>query len=154
MFDADGRLANWWTADDLEHFRAAGAQLAAQYDAYAPFPDLHVNGRQTLSENIADVAGLAAAYDGWRASLGGAAPPEAAGFTGPQQFFLAYRPELADQVARAGAAPGAHHRRARAGRVPRRHRAQSRCVVRGVRRPAGPPALPAAGAARARLVRM
>jgi predicted metalloendopeptidase len=90
MFDADGRLSNWWTADDLEHFRAAGAQLAAQFDAYAPFPDLHVNGKQTLSENIADVAGLAAAFDGWRASLGGTAPPEAAGFTGPQQFFLAY----------------------------------------------------------------
>ena len=70
MFDADGRLANWWTKEDLEHFRTAGARLAAQYDAYAPFPDLHVNGKQTLSENIADVAGLATAYDGWRASLG------------------------------------------------------------------------------------
>ncbi|HEV8397296.1 MAG TPA: M13 family metallopeptidase [Vicinamibacterales bacterium] len=90
MFDADGRLANWWTKEDLDHFRAAGAQLASQFDAYAPFPDLHVNGTQTLSENIADVAGLAVAYDGWRASLAGAAAPEAAGFSGPQQFFLAY----------------------------------------------------------------
>jgi predicted metalloendopeptidase len=70
MFDADGRLENWWTKEDLEHFRAAGERLASQYDAYAPFPDLHVNGKQTLSENIADVAGLATAYDGWRASLG------------------------------------------------------------------------------------
>ncbi|HET9272568.1 MAG TPA: M13 family metallopeptidase [Vicinamibacterales bacterium] len=115
MFDADGRLANWWTKEDLEHFQAAGAQLAAQYDAYMPFPDLHVNGRQTLSENIADVAGLATAYDGWRASLGTAAAPELAGFTGPQQFFVAYaqswltkwrEPALRQAVITDGHAPG------------------------------------------------
>ena len=43
----------------LKHFEAASAALAAQYDTYRPFPDLAVNGRQTLGENIADVAGLA-----------------------------------------------------------------------------------------------
>ena len=67
QFDAEGRLANWWTTEDLEHFKAAGEALAAQYDAYQPFPDLAINGHQTLSENIADVAGLAAAYDAYRA---------------------------------------------------------------------------------------
>ena len=115
MFDADGRLANWWTTDDLQHFQAAGAQLAAQYDAYMPFPDLHLNGRQTLSENIADVAGLATAYDGWRASLGNAAAPAVGGFSGPQQFFLAYaqswlvkwrEPALRQAVITDGHAPG------------------------------------------------
>jgi putative endopeptidase len=115
MFDADGRFANWWTKDDLQHFQAAGAALAAQYDAYMPFPDLHVNGRQTLSENIADVAGLATAYDGWRASLGGATAPELAGFNGAQQFFLAYAqgwlikwrgPALRQAVITDGHAPG------------------------------------------------
>ena len=65
LFDAQGRLANWWTTEDFAHFEASGAQLAAQYDQYAPFPGLHVNGKQTLSENIADLAGLAAAYDAW-----------------------------------------------------------------------------------------
>jgi predicted metalloendopeptidase len=90
MFDADGKFSNWWTKEDLVHFQAAGTQLAAQYDAYKPFPDLHVNGKQTLSENIADVAGLATAYDGWKASLGGAKAAEMAGFTGAQQFFVAY----------------------------------------------------------------
>ncbi len=90
LFDASGRLANWWTAADLAHFQAAGARLEAQYDAYHPFPDLAVNGKLTLSENIADLAGLAVAYDGWRASLQGAEPPVVDGLTADQQFFLAY----------------------------------------------------------------
>ncbi len=90
LFDASGKLRNWWTKEDLAHFEASGAQLAAQYDAYRPFPDLHVNGKQTLSENIADLAGLAAAHDAWLASLGGRSAPMLQGFTGEQQFFLAY----------------------------------------------------------------
>ena len=90
LFDAEGRLRNWWTEQDFAHFRASAERLAKQYDAYAPFPDLHVNGEQTLGENIADVAGLAAAYDAYRISLGGkeAAPWE--GFTGDQQFFISF----------------------------------------------------------------
>ena len=71
QFDAQGRLANWWTPQDLEHFKAAGEALAAQYDAYRPFPDLAINGHQVLSENIADLAGLAAAYDAYHLSLNG-----------------------------------------------------------------------------------
>jgi putative endopeptidase len=58
LFDASGRLHNWWTKEDFAHFQASSARLAAQYSAYRPFPDLAVNGKQTLSENIADVAGL------------------------------------------------------------------------------------------------
>ena len=90
MFDADGRLRNWWTKADFAKFEQSGARLAAQFDAYRPFPDLHVNGKLTLSENIADVAGIAAAFDGWRASLGGKEPPVVEGLSGEQQFFLAY----------------------------------------------------------------
>jgi putative endopeptidase len=89
MFDATGRLRNWWTEADLAHFHEAGRKLAAQYDAYRPFPDAAVNGRLTLSENIADLAGLAAAYDAWKASLGAAAP-EVDGLTGDQQFFVSF----------------------------------------------------------------
>jgi len=51
------------------HFRASTAKLAAQYDTYKPFPDLSVNGKQTLAEDIADVAGVSAAYDGYHAAL-------------------------------------------------------------------------------------
>lgn len=89
-FDAKGRVRNWWTPGDLKHFQEATARLAAQYDTYKPFPDLSVNGRQTLAENIADVAGLSAAYDGYHASLDGRVAPTQDGFTGDQQFFLAF----------------------------------------------------------------
>jgi len=90
LFDSTGKLRNWWTKEDLAHFQSSGAQLAAQFDGYRPFPDLHVNGKQTLSENIADLAGLAAAHDAWMGTLGGAPAPVVKGFSGEQQFFLAY----------------------------------------------------------------
>jgi len=89
-FDSQGRLRNWWTPADLTHFEAATAQLAAQYDTYRPFPDLSVNGKQTLAENIADVAGISAAYDGYKASLAGKTVPAQDGFSGDQQFFIAF----------------------------------------------------------------
>ena len=90
LFDAAGRLNNWWTKADLDHFTASAEQLAKQYDAYRPFPDLAVNGRQTLGENIADVAGLAAAFDAYRLSLKGKPAPKVQGFTGDQQFFVSF----------------------------------------------------------------
>ena len=90
MFSATGKLENWWTPDDLAHFKAEGAKLAAEFDKYQPFPDVHENGKLTLSENIADVAGLAVAYDAYRASLGGNEAPSVQGFTGDQQFFLSF----------------------------------------------------------------
>ena len=112
LFDAAGRLASWWTADDLRHFEAAGARLVAQYDAYRPFPDLAVNGRLTLSENIADLAGLAAAYDAWREALDGAPAPVLEGLTGDQQFFLGYaqsfRDKERDQAMREGILTDGH----------------------------------------------
>jgi endothelin-converting enzyme/putative endopeptidase len=89
-FDSKGRVRNWWTPDDLAHFNSAAAALAAQYDTYKPFPDLAVNGRQTLGENIADVAGLTAAFDGYHASLKGKTAPMDGNFTGDQQFFIAF----------------------------------------------------------------
>lgn len=90
LFDATGKLNNWWTAEDLAHFRASSAALVAQYDAYQPFPDLHVNGKLTSSENIADVAGLNAAYDAYRLSNGGKEGPAVQGLSGDQQFFLSF----------------------------------------------------------------
>jgi predicted metalloendopeptidase len=90
LFDSRGRLHNWWTPADFKHFEASSAQLVAQYDGYKPFPDLAVNGKQTLGENIADLAGLAASYDAYRRSLGGRPAPEVEGFTGDQQFFISF----------------------------------------------------------------
>jgi putative endopeptidase len=90
LFDATGRLRNWWTPEDFKHFEASSAQLVKQYDAYKPFPDLAVNGQQTLGENIADLAGLAAAYGAYQRSLGGKPAPVVQGFSGDQQFFISF----------------------------------------------------------------
>lgn len=90
LFDASGRLNNWWTKEDFAHFKASSARLVEQYNAYRPLPDLAVNGKQTLSENIADVAGLAVAYDAFQLSLHGKPAPAAQGFTAAQQFFLSF----------------------------------------------------------------
>jgi putative endopeptidase len=114
QFDETGRLANWWTPSDFAHFKASGDRLAKEFDGYEALPGLHVSGRQTLSENIADVAGLSAAYDGYQASLGGKPAPTAQGLSGDQRFFLAFaqvwrfkarEPALRRQVLTDGHAP-------------------------------------------------
>ncbi len=115
LFDASGKLRNWWTPEDFKRFTAAGDALAKQYDAYEALPGLHVNGKLTLGENIADVAGLAAAYDAYTASLGGKEAPVIDGLTGDQRFFIAYaqawatkmrEPTLRQRVLTDGHAPG------------------------------------------------
>ncbi|WP_242112587.1 M13 family metallopeptidase [Luteimonas aquatica] len=90
QFDENGKLHNWWTEADLKRFDAAGDALAAQYDTYKPFPDVSVNGKLTLGENIADVAGLAAAYDAYKASQQGKEDKPLDGFSGDQRFFLGF----------------------------------------------------------------
>jgi len=90
QFGADGRLVDWWSRADFAYFRASALRLADQYSHYSPSPGIAVNGLQTLSENIADVAGLSASFDGWRASLGDSKAPVIDGLTGEQRFFLAY----------------------------------------------------------------
>jgi len=89
-FDADGRMANWWTPEDEAHFKAAGQKLVAQYSAYEPLPGLHINGQQTLGENIADVSGLTISWLAYHKSLGGKQAPVIDGLTGDQRFFLAF----------------------------------------------------------------
>src|ERR1700685_1962737 len=98
LFDAQGRLKNWWQPDDFAHFRASGARLAAQFDSYTPFADLHINGEQTLSENIADVAGLNSAYDAYRHATQGAVPLTLAGFDADQLFFLSFAQSWRDKI--------------------------------------------------------
>lgn len=97
QFDADGRLTNWWTPDDFSHFETASRRLVAQYDTYKPLPDLAVNGSQTLGENLADLAGLAAAFDAYRLSLRSTPVATRDGFTADQQFFIAYAQSWRDK---------------------------------------------------------
>jgi len=114
-FDSTGKLRNWWTPADFAHFKEQSAALAKQYDVYEPLPGLHLNGEQTLGENIADVAGLTAAYEAYRASLGGKEAPVIGGLTGDQRFFLAFAQSwrektreqaMRQQVATDGHSPG------------------------------------------------
>jgi endothelin-converting enzyme/putative endopeptidase len=103
QFDAQGRLRNWWTKADGEHFKEATAKLAAQYDSYKPFPDLAVNGQQTLSENLADLAGLSASYDAYKASSG-----KNAGEEGDREFFLGYAHSWRNKMREAAERRGIH----------------------------------------------
>ncbi|MEJ0026055.1 MAG: M13 family metallopeptidase [Rhizomicrobium sp.] len=89
-YDARGVLENWFTPDDLKAFQARGDAIAAQYDLYEPLPGLHINGRLTLGENIADIAGLAIAFKAYHISLGGKPAPVLDGLTGDQRFYIAY----------------------------------------------------------------
>jgi len=95
QYDAKGALSNWWTKDDATKFKAATAQLVAQYNTYCPAKDkagkpLCVKGDMTLGENIADLAGLTIAQDAYKLSLNGKAAPVIDGMTGDQRFFLGW----------------------------------------------------------------
>ena len=111
-FDSTGRLRNWWTEADLARFRRSSRALVLQYNGYRPFPDLALNGELELGENMADVAGLAAAYDAYRASLKGKEPPVIEGFTGDQRFFIAFaqawQGKQRDELLRARIATNGH----------------------------------------------
>ena len=98
LFDSTGVMRNWWSPADFTHFTQSGKALADQYDQYSPYPGVHVNGPLTLSENIADVAGLSAAYDAYKTSLGGKASTTMNGFSGDQRFFIAYAQAWADKA--------------------------------------------------------
>jgi predicted metalloendopeptidase len=115
LFDSTGLMRNWWTPQDFVEFKKHAKALSDQYDTYEPFPGLHVKGNLTLGENIADVAGLQAAYDAYHASLGGKEPPVIDGFTGDQRFFIAFaqgwaskmrEAALRQRIATDGHAPG------------------------------------------------
>ncbi|MGH9747242.1 MAG: M13 family metallopeptidase [Candidatus Acidiferrales bacterium] len=90
IYDAQGLLGNWWTAQDVAQYHAASAKLAAQFDGYCPLAGLCVNGKQVLTENIADLAGLLVAHDAYVLSLKGKTDAVIGGLSGEQRFFLAF----------------------------------------------------------------
>jgi len=89
-YDGTGTLKSWWTKEDGDKFDAQAKKLNAQYDAFEPFPGVHVKGDQTTGENIADLGGLLVALDAYHNSLHGQPAPVIDGLTGDQRFFLAY----------------------------------------------------------------
>ena len=102
LYDADGNLKDWWTAEDSKRFEALAEQVVRQYDGYVAVDTLHLNGKLTLGENLADLGGITIAFRAWQRSLGGKSAPVIDGFTGEQRFFLGmaqgwrrkFRPEM------------------------------------------------------------
>jgi predicted metalloendopeptidase len=90
IYDAQGRLGQWWTAEDLAKYHAAAAKLVTQFNRYCPLSDLCLDGKQVLTENIADLAGLLTAHDAYVLSLKGKTDIVINGLTGEQRFFLAF----------------------------------------------------------------
>lgn len=89
-YDMHGRLAEWWTPEDIRNFNALTAQIVKQYDGYEPLPGMHVQGALTQGENIADLAGLTVAYEAYHISLKGRKAPVIDGFSGDQRFYLGW----------------------------------------------------------------
>ncbi len=102
LFDADGNLRNWWTPEDRKAYEAQTDAVVRQYDAYEPFPGIHIQGRQTLGENLADIGGLKIAFEAWKLATAGKPQPDVDGLTAEQRFFIGFaqswrtnmRPEL------------------------------------------------------------
>jgi putative endopeptidase len=91
QFDAQGRLANWWTAGDNTQFQAKGQCVVNQFEGYFIEPGVHHNGKLVLGESIGDLAGAKIAYLAYQKSREGKGPePTIDGFTPEQQFFLAW----------------------------------------------------------------
>ena len=89
-YDAKGVFQDWWTKEDRANFHARTAALVKQYDAFEPLPGLHVIGKNTLGENIADNAGLAIALKAYHLSLNGRPAPVIDGLTGDQRLYLSF----------------------------------------------------------------
>lgn len=90
QFDEHGMLRNWWLPEDLKKFREKARLLEIQFNGYTVLDTIPVNGKLTVGENLADLAGLQAAYDAFKMTPQGKSAVEADGFTPDQRFFLAY----------------------------------------------------------------
>ena len=90
QYDAEGNLKDWWTKSDADKFNAKSEAVIKQYDAYTIFDSLHVNGHLTLGENLADLGGIAIAYDAFKMTPQGKSTEKIDGFTPDQRFFLGF----------------------------------------------------------------
>jgi putative endopeptidase len=89
-FGPDGGLKDWWTQQDAEVFKSRVTRLENQFSAFEALPGLHVNGANTIGENIGDLGGLNMAYHAYQLSLKGKPAPVIGGLTGDQRFFLSW----------------------------------------------------------------
>ncbi len=98
QFDADGKLANWWTPEDLEKFRARGQCVVSQYEGYFIEPGLHHNGKLVLGESIGDLGGANLAYRAFQKAKAQTPAPTLDGFSPEQQFFIAWGQFRSDAI--------------------------------------------------------
>jgi putative endopeptidase len=89
-YEPDGRMRRWWTAEDSARFEAAVEPIVRQFSQYEPIPGVHVDGRLTRTENVADLAGLTAAFEAYRKSLGEKAANRDLVRRGDREFFIAF----------------------------------------------------------------
>jgi len=89
-YNADGNLVDWWTKEDLTKFTALGGALADQYSALQPLPGTFVDGKFTLGENIGDLGGVNAAYDGLQLYLKNKRIGLIDNYTPEQRFFISW----------------------------------------------------------------
>ena len=110
--DENGIQRRWWKEADVAKFNAIAAHLSEQYSHYEALPGVHVNGRQTLGENIGDNGGLNVALEAYRISLKGKRAPTLDGYTGLQRFFLSwaqtYRENIRSEQLRANLSSDSH----------------------------------------------
>jgi len=105
QYDGDGSLHNWWSNIDADKFKVRANQVVEQFNGFTVLDTLHVNGKLTLGENLADLGGLNIAYEAFKKTLEGHSTKKIDGFTPDQRFFLSYaqlwrgaqRPEAAAQ---------------------------------------------------------
>lgn len=90
QYDAKGNLKSWWTAEDRKAYEARTGEVVALYDAFEPLPGLHIRGKQTLGENLADIGGLKLSYEAWKLATAGKPQPAADGLSPEQRFFVAF----------------------------------------------------------------
>ena len=93
VYDSQGRMRNWWSEEALRQFHARTQALVAQYDAFSPYAGVHVNGKRTIGENIADLSGVSLAYRAYHMYIADHPCGRSAsldGLTGDQRFFLSW----------------------------------------------------------------
>ena len=89
-YDADGNFKNWWQLSDDENFKTQTAKLIQQFNQYLVVDTIHLNGKLTMNENLADLGGIILAYDAFKMTKQGQGNKLIDGFTPDQRFFLSY----------------------------------------------------------------
>ncbi len=90
QFDPKGNLKDWWTKADAANFKKRAELMIKQFDAYEPLPGMHINGKATLGENIADYGGVQLGFDAFKKTKAYKSGKKIGGLTPVQRYFLGF----------------------------------------------------------------